>query len=293
MAHIFISYKSETERQALDVVRRLENAGIDCWIACRDIPVGSDYIDEIPTAIDECPFFILLLSRQMHISPWVKLELKQAISSGKQVLPLMLEDFKLHPSYTFMLQNYQIYPLFIDNGDTFRDVVSRILKVVPQRKHKPSVPKKSPPPSVPAQAFTPYLGKDPYVFVSCSHKDCSRVMPIVQLLTENGFRVWMDTGVDAGDLWPQSIAERLSDCACFLPMLSNNYLNSKACGDELHFSLELGKPMLAIHLEELHMPPAIQLLLGRQQAVFYYKYPSNDAFIDRLTQTAVLAPCWA
>jgi hypothetical protein len=144
MAHIFISYKSETEKQALDVVRRLEDAGIDCWIACRDIPVGSDYIDEIPTAIEECPFFILLLSRQIHISPWVKLELKQAISSGKQVLPLMLHDFKLHPSYTFMLQNYQIYPLYNDNGDTFRDVVSRILKVVPRRTHAPSVPEKKP-----------------------------------------------------------------------------------------------------------------------------------------------------
>lgn len=288
MAHIFVSYKSETEKQALEIVRQLEDAGIDCWIACRDIPVGSDYIDEIPMAIDSSPFFILLLSSQMHISPWVKLELKQAISSGKQVLPLMLEDFKLHPNYAFMLQNYQVYPLFRSYENTFQDVISRIYKAIPSLGGKAPAPKPVPAPKKPVVSYT---GNEPYIFVSYAHKDMETVMPIVRSLQERGFRIWLDTGIEIGSEWSEHIVDRILQCSCFLPFISKNYQNSHACRGELHFSEHEKKPIVPVYLEECPLSLGFQMQLSGYLTLLSYSFPDPDSFVAHLSGITALAPC--
>lgn len=291
MAHIFISYKSETEKQALAVVQQLEEAGIDCWIACRDIPVGTDYIDEIPAAIDDSPFFILLLSSKIHISPWVKLELKQAISSGKHVLPLMIEDCQLHRSYTFMLQNYQIYPLFNDDGETFQEVISRIYKVLPELRPKPAAP--APKPKVPAVAkpIQPNQTDGPYIFINYAHKDVEQVMPIIQLLQEKGFRVWFDQGLEFEMNWSEIIINNLNKCCCVLSFLSQNFQNSPNCTDELNFAINKRKLILPVYLEEILMAPGLLLQLSRHPSLSLHRLESNEQFVALLEQMPVLNKC--
>ena len=278
MADIFVSYKSETEKQALAVAQRLEEAGIDCWIACRDIPVGTDYIDEIPMAIEGCPFFLLLLSEKIYISPWVKLELKQAISSGKHILPLMLEDFKLHPSFSFMLQNYQIYPLYEDGEETFRDVIERIYKLLPHL--RPQTP------DAPAED-----GDAPYIFVSFSHKDRAQVMPIVQMLKDKGFRIWLDEGITPGTEWAEEIANRLRGCTCFLPFISANYQDSHACRAELSGSVSMKKAMVSVFLDDARLSPGLQMQLFSQQAESLNGFPSREAFVESLSKVPALRAC--
>ena len=39
-----------------------------------------------------------------------------------------------------------------------------------------------------------YEGNDKYIFVSYAHKDSQKVVPIVETLSSNGFRVWYDSG---------------------------------------------------------------------------------------------------
>lgn len=291
MAHIFISYKSENEKQALAVVQQLEGVGIDCWIACRDIPVGTDYIDEIPAAIDDSPFFILLLSSKIHTSPWVKLELKQAISSGKHVLPLMIEDCQLHRSYSFMLQNYQIYPLFNDDGETFQEVISRIYKVLPELRPKPAATAQKPKVPTAAKPIQPDQTDGPYIFINYAYKDVEQVMPIIRLLQEKGFRVWFDDGIEIGSEWSQSIADKLSNCGCVLSFVSQNYQNSHNCRGELNFALIREKRILSVYLEDFQMSPGIMLQLGNQPALFRHRHESDEQFVDLLAKMPALSQC--
>ncbi|MBR3638779.1 MAG: toll/interleukin-1 receptor domain-containing protein [Lachnospiraceae bacterium] len=44
----------------------------------------------------------------------------------------------------------------------------------------------------------PYEGKENYIFVSYSHMDMDRVMPVVRQWMENGYRVWYDDGISPG-----------------------------------------------------------------------------------------------
>ncbi|MBQ1488402.1 MAG: toll/interleukin-1 receptor domain-containing protein, partial [Lachnospiraceae bacterium] len=48
----------------------------------------------------------------------------------------------------------------------------------------------------------PYEGKEKYIFISYSHKDTDRVMPIISRLMNEGFRVWYDDGISPGTEWP-------------------------------------------------------------------------------------------
>jgi hypothetical protein len=51
---VFISHASKNFKLADEIRSRLESIGIECWIAPRDIPLGSSYGEEITNAIKNC-----------------------------------------------------------------------------------------------------------------------------------------------------------------------------------------------------------------------------------------------
>ena len=63
MAHdIFISYSSIDANIANAVCHNLEQGGIRCWMAPRDIPPGGTWAEIIPNAIQEAKVFVLIFS---------------------------------------------------------------------------------------------------------------------------------------------------------------------------------------------------------------------------------------
>ena len=87
MGHqVFISYSTKDTTQAEWVRKILENNGITCWIAPRNIPGGSNYAREIPAAIRECQVFVLMLSHHSESSIWVSKELDLAVNCQIQFL---------------------------------------------------------------------------------------------------------------------------------------------------------------------------------------------------------------
>lgn len=69
MALVFLSQSSRDENKALEALKLLEEAGIPCWYAPRDTQPGANYALEIPRAIEECSYFVLLLSNESQESP--------------------------------------------------------------------------------------------------------------------------------------------------------------------------------------------------------------------------------
>ena len=108
-----------------------------------------------------------------------------------------------------------------------------------------------------------YKGNKPYIFLSYSHKDTKRVMPIIHRLQQDGFRVWFDDGIDPGVEWDEYIASRVSGCGCFLALMSANYLASDNCRDELKFGRDIKKPQVLLYLESIKLPSGMAMRLGR------------------------------
>jgi hypothetical protein len=93
MAHeIFISYSTRDDRIAEAVCQALEQSGIPCWIASRDIPPGTDWDELILSGIEECQMVLLLLSSQSNKSEHVKRELLFAVDCHKDIVSLRTEE---------------------------------------------------------------------------------------------------------------------------------------------------------------------------------------------------------
>ncbi len=143
--NVFISYKSEEWKEAELIKSALEDKGISCWIAPRDIPGGSNYAREIDRAIDNCSVLVLVLSSIAQKSKWIPKELDCAINSNKIILPFQLEECPLEGGFRLYLTNIQMYQAYRDkSGELNRLVgdIAEITNVKATKDTKPSYPQK-------------------------------------------------------------------------------------------------------------------------------------------------------
>lgn len=107
MKDIFISYASEEIELAESVCRLLENNGVSCFIAVRDICVGHEYAEDIVNAIDNAKAMVLLLSKNSNESPHVLREVERAVSHNVPVIVYMIEQVELNKSMEYFLMTHQ------------------------------------------------------------------------------------------------------------------------------------------------------------------------------------------
>ena len=111
-------------------------------------------------------------------------------------------------------------------------------------------------------SLTAYEGKEPYIFVSYAHKDSSLVLPLIEALQHEGFRVWFDQGIEAGTEWPEYIEDRLCDCNSMIVFMSNNAVDSLNCRNEINLALSIHKELLVIYLEQTELRHGMRLQLS-------------------------------
>ena len=93
MGHdVFLSYSSADKATALAVVAGLEEHGIRCWIAPRDIPAGSEYGQQIVEAVKTCRIVVVIFSADANTSPHVRREVERAVSAERSIIPFRIED---------------------------------------------------------------------------------------------------------------------------------------------------------------------------------------------------------
>ena len=138
-----------------------------------------------------------------------------------------------------------------------------------------------------------YEGTQPYVFLSYAHLDSDRVLPIFRGLEEGNYRIWYDGGIEAGTEWPDYIAEHLEKSGCFLAFLTENYLGSQNCKQEINYALDLNIPILVVYMEDVTLTGGLRMRLGMVQALFHHRYGSEAAFLTDLFRSALLTPCLA
>lgn len=110
-----------------------------------------------------------------------------------------------------------------------------------------------------------YEGKDPYVFVSYSHSDSDKVIPIIKQLKQRMCRVWYDEGLTPGESWNDSIADHLKGCEAFMIFISENSVRSKYVFTEINYAISKEKSILPIRLDKVDMPSGIEMMLSAIQ----------------------------
>jgi hypothetical protein len=95
VAHeVFVSYSSKDKTIADAVVATLENNGIRCWYAPRDIRSGDDWGNAITNAVEGAQLFLLIFSGHSNQSQRVLDELNLAISCEIPIIPFRIENLE-------------------------------------------------------------------------------------------------------------------------------------------------------------------------------------------------------
>ncbi len=89
---VFISYSSADKATAERICGALEDAGIPCWIAPRNIEPGTDYPTALVEAIRSVRVLVLILTESAAASPHIVSEVGHAFSGRKRIIPFRISQ---------------------------------------------------------------------------------------------------------------------------------------------------------------------------------------------------------
>jgi adenylate cyclase len=103
----FISYASLDAGVADALCKSLEQRGISCWIAPRDVAPGALYADAIVRAINGAKILVIVLSQNSVASPHVGKEIERASSKRRPIIALRIDSAPLTPALEYFLSESQ------------------------------------------------------------------------------------------------------------------------------------------------------------------------------------------
>lgn len=128
MTHdVFISYSSKNKTAADAICHVLEENGVKCWMAPRDIPAGSEYGDLIDEAIKSSEIIVIVFSQTAAESPWVKGELNIAFEEQKTIIPFRIDSTPLKGQNRVILNQKHWIDAYPDYEEKFSDLVNAVL----------------------------------------------------------------------------------------------------------------------------------------------------------------------
>jgi hypothetical protein len=102
---VFISYAHQDRPVAFAACAIIENAGIRCWIAPRDIAPGSEYASALIEALESCKALVLIFSGSANESPHIRREVERAVSRGVPLIPVRIEDIQPNAALKFFVSS--------------------------------------------------------------------------------------------------------------------------------------------------------------------------------------------
>src|SRR6267378_3874 len=99
---VFISHSSKDQATADAICAHLESAGINCWIAPRNIEAGANWTKGIMQGLEACRVLILVFSKHANDSHHVEREVAKAFSCGlAEVFRSSRQSCQIFPAVRF------------------------------------------------------------------------------------------------------------------------------------------------------------------------------------------------
>ena len=89
---VFISHSSADSQLAYAMCHYLEEKGIRCWIAPRNVQGGREYAEAIIMGIRNCKIMVVLFNENANKSNYVKNEVERAFSYQSILIPFKVDD---------------------------------------------------------------------------------------------------------------------------------------------------------------------------------------------------------
>ncbi len=125
---IFVSHATLDRAAAERIVAALEQLGLPCWMAPRDIPFGHDYQEEIVVAIESAAAMLVLLSKNSSKSKEIPKETSIASHIGRLMIPVRLDDAEPGTALRYQLTSTQWIDLSSDFDGKIRELAGRLAR---------------------------------------------------------------------------------------------------------------------------------------------------------------------
>ena len=305
MGYAFISYSHKNEKEALALRGLLEKNHTRTWLASYNIPIGCSYVESIKNAIKNCSCFLLIISEEAMNSAHVKKELSLALSAKRTIIPIMVEDVPLTEEFVLLIGNIQLF--FIANINNTSPKTQMLVESIKQftiteegqeedqkegqEEGQEECQEKGVSAQTSSDSSQTETSNNNFIFISYSHIDKDCVMPIMNKLEAEGYNIWYDDGINPGSEWDENIASHINECSYFIAFMSNNYLSSENCKDELKYARKKNKKSLLIYIEECELTPGMDMRTNRIQCIYEHKYESKDKFFSKLFSAEDIGLC--
>ena len=124
--------------------------------------------------------------------------------------------------------------------------------------------------------FPAYQGNKPYIFTSYAHADSAIVFAELVRFHSQGYPIWYDEGIEAGNKWGDEIANAISNCSLFIVFLTPQSIKSENVQDEIDFAISENRKVLPIHLEKTELTGGMKMKLQRVQAILRYAVSDDE-----------------
>lgn len=132
---------------------------------------------------------------------------------------------------------------------------------------------------------------DNYIFFSYAHANADEAKAVIDSLRRTGYSIWYDDGVDPGVSWDDYIAERIECCRCFAAYVTEAYIGSANCIDEISYARDNGKEIVLIYAENAAMPKGLQMRLSSARVIRVSEYQNSTAFYEDLSDIEGVRTC--
>ena len=115
--HVFVSHSHEDSAAADSLVKALEERGVPCWVAPRDVPPGGSYAEALLDAIESANCFVLIYSEHSNVSSHVLREVERALKFGVNIVPVRFDDSTPSKSLDYLLATVHWLSVAPDSRD--------------------------------------------------------------------------------------------------------------------------------------------------------------------------------
>lgn len=129
-AHVFISYSNKDAEVAELTLKTLEQQGVICWMAPRDIRPGSEWGGAIIEALQNAEAMVLLFSENSNLSKQVLREVERAVAKAIPIIPVRTDKCEMSTSFEYFLSSMHWFDASKRPIDTRINELSPHLKAI-------------------------------------------------------------------------------------------------------------------------------------------------------------------
>ncbi len=158
---VFVSHTSAPQDKVVAdaIVSRLEQAGIRCWVAPRDVIPGTVYAEAIIEAIAACRLMVVVLSGEANHSRHVQREVERAIANNVIIIPFRTELVEPSGAMAYFLASEHWLDAMTPPLETHISRLVEVASVLLQREAPRDSAPAAPPPPAPRLPFPPPPGQ--------------------------------------------------------------------------------------------------------------------------------------